>query len=1140
MPALKRPRQPFNDEEGEEIIDVESARSELRQNNPKKPRLSPELDSVLIDDDSDSATDQELDDLHASQFGDKQRRRAREKNQPADNGIIESVTCTNFMCHSFLEVSLGPLVNFVIGHNGSGKSAVLTAITICLGGKASNTNRAGNLKAFIKQGQDACALSVKLKNASETAYQQEVYGDSIIIERHFNRAGTSGFKLRSSTGKVISTRRADLEDISDYYGLQIDNPMTILTQDMARQFLNNSSPQEKYKFFIKGVQLEQLAQDYQLLEESIDTMETTFMDKRYSLEDRKGRLKKARVALAMSKECGKIRARIRQLSSQMAWAQVEEQERFLKSYDNDLMKADQTIANLEGKVALLSEQFEHAHNARETAQVHLQEAKNELDPITSEKEASKEKYDGFKTEAMQVQTEQRRIKESLREGQRRIAKFEVDIAEEYRKLEEVNGGSHAKRLAELDERKAAVHEVKRRAEEHKNVFQRLEDNRARAMQAIEDLKGPRRDKEQEVEQYRENLRTLRRDRGQQLSGFPLRMAQLITAIQEDDNFQEKPVGPIGQHVRLIKPVWSSVLEKSFGGFLNSFIVTSRQDQGKLSSLMRKVQCSCPILIGNKHTFDFSHNEPDEKYDTALRVLAVPSSLSNWMRVITDGLKVDNSMVLRQLIINQSVEQTLLVEDNQEGRILMQSRPRNVKQCYSLNIKGGTRFTVGFGGGSNSSHIPEFNGNPRMKTDIEVQISRQDEAVKRLEAESNEINRRYRDSQSATEECTKAIARHQKQSKELKDEVRRAESIVENLQDAIDLDAGLEGKLDALKKGLEETTSDHAMDESSYQESVLAKDKLLSSMKGSQEEMALIDKRLHEVETKVQKAEEDLAKLVEQRSSALQDKNSAIDALRIANEEKIELEGSRMRKLTVVTEYTEEANKVGPRVPVPQGESGSSLEKKLEKFWKDVQQHEKRHGGSEQQLSDNCAREEQAYNDAFASLRGEEDIAQELKVGLAERRKRWSLFKRYITARAKVAFQHLLSHRAYRGRLALNHKERVLDLNIQPDETQLSKGRQTKTLSGGEKSFSTICLLLALWEAMGAPIRCLDEFDVFMDSVNREITMDMLLAAARGSVSRQFIFITPQSMSSLDRELDVKIIKMQDPERNQTTINFPRT
>jgi structural maintenance of chromosomes protein 6 len=41
---------------------------------------------------------------------------------------------------------------------------------------------------------------------------------------------------------------------------------------------------------------------------------------------------------------------------------------------------------------------------------------------------------------------------------------------------------------------------------------------------------------------------------------------------------------------------------------------------------------------------------------------------------------------------------------------------------------------------------------------------------------------------------------------------------------------------------------------------------------------------------------------------------------------------------------------------------------------------------------------------------------------------------------------------------------------QKDQT----GHKSKSLSGGEKSFSTICMLLALWDAMGSKIRCLDE------------------------------------------------------------------
>ena len=79
-----------------------------------------------------------------------------------------------------------------------------------------------------------------------------------------------------------------------------------------------------------------------------------------------------------------------------------------------------------------------------------------------------------------------------------------------------------------------------------------------------------------------------KDRGQQQQAYPPNMSRLLNAIRQDDGFQQRPVGPVANHVRLLKPLWSSILEKSFGGALDSFIVTSKDDQLRLSGLMQKV------------------------------------------------------------------------------------------------------------------------------------------------------------------------------------------------------------------------------------------------------------------------------------------------------------------------------------------------------------------------------------------------------------------------------------------------------------------------------------------------------------------------------------------------------------------------
>lgn len=75
------------------------------------------------------------------------------------------------------------------------------------------------------------------------------------------------------------------------------------------------------------------------------------------------------------------------------------------------------------------------------------------------------------------------------------------------------------------------------------------------------------------------------------------------------------------------------------------------------------------------------------------------------------------------------------------------------------------------------------------------------------------------------------------------------------------------------------------------------------------------------------------------------------------------------------------------------------------------------------------------------------------------------------------FQHHLSKRSFCGKVIFNHEKQKLDLKIQTEEQAFTQGltKEVKALSGGEKSYSTICLLLALWEAIGCPIRCLGKW-----------------------------------------------------------------
>jgi chromosome segregation ATPase len=89
-------------------------------------------------------------------------------------------------------------------------------------------------------------------------------------------------------------------------------------------------------------------------------------------------------------------------------------------------------------------------------------------------------------------------------------------------------------------------------------------------------------------------------------------------------------------------------------------------------------------------------------------------------------------------------------------------------------------------------------------------------------------------------------------------------------------------------------------------------------------------------------------------------------------------------------------------------------------------------------------------------------------------------QRSMSAHTNFFFITALQARNYEGQIHFNHRCRTLTLEVRPQVTETGEGaKDLKSLSGGERSFSTVCFIMALWESIQSPFRCLDEFDVFM-------------------------------------------------------------
>jgi chromosome segregation ATPase len=495
---------------------------------------------------------------------------------------------------------------------------------------------------------------------------------------------------------------------------------------------------------------------------------------------------------------------------------------------------------------------------------------------------------------------------------------------------------------------------------------------------------------------------------------------------------------------------------------------------------------CQVGIVNHEPLDTTGHEPDHQYDTILRVLDIESEL-----------------IKKHLIISQGIDQSILVQNRRDGmRIMFDGpKPANVKQCFCINDqKRGWGLRLGYMGrqGQNReiSPIKPPQGKPRMKTDIESQIAYQKETLTQLERERNSLENELRKVEEALRRCGQTITARKRDHSRLKIALQQAEDRVDVLKTELDSFNVEDGRLDGLKDSLVEAERETTIHEESYGNMALEKDNLNKKSAEEKRKLSALKERIEEQETKLRKILQKRKGLEEVRKMALTAKNLAFTQIEILRQEKEKAQRKYAQQVEQVADFTKEATKICGRVPVDPGNTPAKLDAQMNRLEQQLQVYQRRQGGTDQEIHDAAHEARRVYDAAKASRQELLELLALLKQSFLKRVVMFRRFQCSISARSRINFNYLLSERAFRGKLTIDHKKKLLDVHVEPDETAKgSKGRQTKTLSGGEKSFSSICLLLSLWEAMGAPLRCLDEYDVFMDDVNRDVTTRMIVSSS---------------------------------------------
>ncbi|GLB38155.1 putative P-loop containing nucleoside triphosphate hydrolase protein [Lyophyllum shimeji] len=1012
----------------------------------------------------------------------------------AEYGIIERIELVNFMCHKYLTFDFGPQINFIIGHNGSGKSAVLSAITVALGGKSTSTGRGSGLKSFIKEGCSAAEVTITIKNQGDEAYKPKEYGKSVIITRRFTKEGHSSWSIRGvKSNKVISNKKEELSAICDHMNIQVDNPLNVLTQDSARQFLSASHPADKYKFFLRGTQLSQLSDEYNTCLANIQQTYKVLAQKKEAIPDLRLAFKDATIRFEEAAKAREQKQKADELKKELAWAHVRGKEEEMEAKILE-------VANLEARLPKIQKSIDDANAKFQAATEEVKKweseaaAFGELDDLNKEKDRLQGLIRANKNTIADFNADMRKIDQSVNSIAKQIEELDAKIEAETQRMAANTQAKHDEMQRKLEAARNALNEAQSTVEALSREMaeqQEKTDNMKKAGEAankeLEKVKG-------DIQNCQGMIQRAKEAEKNSLIPYGNNIKTVLDTIKTMSWNGDPPLGPLGLHVKAKDPkTWGELLRLQLSSYLTAFVLTDARDRPQLKKLLEKTgNPRTLIIISEKDLFDYSAGEPPENYLTVLR-----------------ALEISDPFVLRVLINVARIERQLLARTRAEGEQMLRGL-RGGGSTWTADLFAVRVYPEG--GSSNTPLKDENNNRPRNDA-TSLLLTGRDAAseIKHHEAEikTHEVN--YKLALAEYERLRREFAAGRQKLDAWKNQhvaanerFRRAKTALANVQQEANDD--MPTNITSFIAAKEEAEAEKANVIEQFKDVVRQKQEYDDKNKQLIPELDRVKARINEYNQQKSAIVSKVQDAVEKRLQAEQSRDHYTAKL---NAEKATIKTAQAVADVLQEEFTNWTNKAleyCERVPNPR--TADKVKRHLESVQRALQEREKRHGATVEEMTIEVNKAKAKLEAAERDLKQMTHLNKTLRSSLIVRLQRWQEFRRHIALRCKLVFGYHLSHRGYYGKVLFNHEAGTLILKVQTDDQAGTQSREKDP-------------------------RCLDEFDVFMDAVNRRIAMKMMIDTANSSDKKQYILITPQDMGNVQLGKTVKVNRMTDPERAQT-------
>jgi len=1048
-----------------------------------------------------------------------------------DCGTIEHLELFNFMCHDHFEISFSPRVNFVIGKNGSGKSAILTAIVIVLGGRATNTGRGQSLTGFIKNGKTSAKIVLKLCNYSTSkkkTYKYAEYGPSIIVERIIKSDGTSSYVLKSSKGKVISRKKEELNEIIGLFSIQIENPVCILSQEVSRNFLNSKNPRDKYNFFMKATNLEQLRREYAASLQQSSIAKEILAKKKSFLPGIISELKELEKKVDVFTKFNEKKDHLTFLIAELLWSMVKQLEieekkppKAIKDLDKKIDEAkvryEEHKAEFE-ELEKLKENFSDSTQANfEAAIKGLIEIKAELikryDLLSKSKKDKQFKIQEINFELSNCHKDKTELSKKIQDIKKQIEQQEELIAEQERikakRIELQN--EHDDTKQEIDRLRIEKH---RKQEEQSKLSDQLKSITYRINKLSSDLNNKN-----------NLLSNIKGNKKNALAKFGQHMPSIVRMIEDEarkGKFIQKPIGPLGNYIKLKDDRVSGGLEACLRGMMFAFVCDNIQDANHLTNLIRSNRIpNAPLILQRRFRarFDIRNEVSLDRYKSFLSYISI-----------------ENDQVFNILIDKNSLEKTLFIPQDRAAVELLTNEsiiPSNLKVAYSSQ---GTQFFPKKAG----SNFRQYANNKKPSGILNSDTS---SLILELEPEIAGLKEQIKQLQIEKADC-EAVQRA------LNGELRGFDrEIDKNLNKVNDISRQIY-ELSSVKEFKPE---DLSIFEADFQQCVNQINTLKEECKSLEDDLKDIESKIKIVINDQEENEEEIhdkrGKFELQKKEAqsyefkMQKNKEAMDRIELRVADFNQSKDQYLKELTEIQMKKEEAiqrAKEKHNEPIETNRKPQTIQVEIDELNTFLRENENRMGDKEQLFS--AYKEKKIHYEKMKdTVEFLEEYIYKFSDSIKMRAKIYCSLRNEITKTTTKKFSENLKLLNFNGSLQIYHKatevdgkmmkEQSLDIKINPkssDPDMLYK--DTRSLSGGERSFSTVAFLIALWESSYSPFNILDEVDVFMDNLTRSMALEALIESANKKRGKQYLFLSPLRPEKKSIQNLLKIYYMPEPKR----------